>query len=213
MNFQFRSSKMPRPKKKKQNPTRNTASLPVAWSCTNRYLTCVYKDDQLTGTRGNWHFQRCSVYFLFQKKIWETEVYYKLNSCLSLALGGCSLIYIMIYLCRRAAGSTPVMSSLWWEQWLLGVGNGSTPIPFMNYSGCFSSTQSTVLKGVKFGGVPVVLLLDFCVFLVCVCLPVCDEDWKSCDPSCLCFFMNWSYRQKYGSPFSPVKKKSHCKPY
>lgn len=62
------------------------------------------------------------------------------------------------------------MSSLWWEQWLLGVGNGSTPIPFMNYSGCFSSTQSTVLKGVKFGGVPVVLLLDFCVFLVLLIL-------------------------------------------
>uniref|UniRef100_A0A671X3T9 Transmembrane protein 63A n=1 Tax=Sparus aurata TaxID=8175 RepID=A0A671X3T9_SPAAU len=76
----------------------------------------------------------------------------------------------MIYLCRRAAGSTPVMSSLWWEQWPLGVGNGSNPIPLKDNSSCFSSTQSTVLKGVKFGGVPVVLLLDFCVFLVLLIL-------------------------------------------
>uniref|UniRef100_A0A671WZR2 Transmembrane protein 63A n=1 Tax=Sparus aurata TaxID=8175 RepID=A0A671WZR2_SPAAU len=62
------------------------------------------------------------------------------------------------------------MSSLWWEQWPLGVGNGSNPIPLKDNSSCFSSTQSTVLKGVKFGGVPVVLLLDFCVFLVLLIL-------------------------------------------
>ncbi|XP_047660008.1 CSC1-like protein 1 isoform X1 [Tachysurus fulvidraco] len=31
---------------------------------------------------------------------------------------------------------------------------------------CFSTTQSTVLMGVSFGGVPIVLLLDFIVFLV-----------------------------------------------
>uniref|UniRef100_A0AAY4DLU4 Transmembrane protein 63A n=1 Tax=Denticeps clupeoides TaxID=299321 RepID=A0AAY4DLU4_9TELE len=31
---------------------------------------------------------------------------------------------------------------------------------------CFSSSQSTVLRGVRFGGVPVVLLLDFIFFLV-----------------------------------------------
>ena len=68
------------------------------------------------------------------------------------------------------------MSSIWWEQWPLGVGNGSTPTPLMDNSSCFSSTQSTVLKGVKFGGVPVVLLLDFCVFLVRVRLSACDED-------------------------------------
>uniref|UniRef100_A0A7N6FFF8 Transmembrane protein 63A n=1 Tax=Anabas testudineus TaxID=64144 RepID=A0A7N6FFF8_ANATE len=33
---------------------------------------------------------------------------------------------------------------------------------------CFTSTENTVLKGVQFGGVPVVLLIDFCVFLVCI---------------------------------------------
>uniref|UniRef100_A0A673H460 CSC1-like protein 2 n=1 Tax=Sinocyclocheilus rhinocerous TaxID=307959 RepID=A0A673H460_9TELE len=33
-------------------------------------------------------------------------------------------------------------------------------------SSCFSATQSTVLKGVNFGGVPVVLLMDFSLFVV-----------------------------------------------
>lgn len=56
------------------------------------------------------------------------------------------------------------MSSLWWEQWPLLASNG-TP-GFADNGSCFSSTQSTVLKGVGFGGVPVVLLLDFSVFLV-----------------------------------------------
>ncbi|XP_070781567.1 CSC1-like protein 1 [Enoplosus armatus] len=58
------------------------------------------------------------------------------------------------------------MSSLWWEQWPLLVGNGTSPPGFLDNSSCFSSTQSTVLNEVRFGGVPVVLLLDFAVFLV-----------------------------------------------
>ncbi|KAM4633921.1 CSC1-like protein 1 [Polymixia lowei] len=58
------------------------------------------------------------------------------------------------------------MSSLWWEQPPLLVNNGSTPPPYLDNSSCFSSTQSTVLKGVSFGGVHVVLLIDFIVFLV-----------------------------------------------
>uniref|UniRef100_A0A4W5MUV7 Transmembrane protein 63A n=1 Tax=Hucho hucho TaxID=62062 RepID=A0A4W5MUV7_9TELE len=37
-------------------------------------------------------------------------------------------------------------------------------------SSCFSATESTVLKGNSFGGVPVVLLLDFSVFLVLLIL-------------------------------------------
>ncbi|XP_073348784.1 CSC1-like protein 1 [Pagrus major] len=61
------------------------------------------------------------------------------------------------------------MSSTWWEQWPLAARNGSTPNSLDN-SSCFSSTQSTVLKGIQFGGVPVVLLLDFCVFLVLLIL-------------------------------------------
>lgn len=59
------------------------------------------------------------------------------------------------------------MSSVWGEQWPLLVSNGSS---FLDNSSCFSSTQSTVLKGVKFGGVPIVLLLDFSVFLVLLTL-------------------------------------------
>ncbi|KAL6095684.1 tmem63a [Pungitius sinensis] len=52
------------------------------------------------------------------------------------------------------------MSSPWLEEWPLLASNRS------NISGCFTSTQSTVLKGIAFGGIPVVLLLDFCVFMV-----------------------------------------------
>ncbi|XP_035474036.2 CSC1-like protein 1 [Scophthalmus maximus] len=54
----------------------------------------------------------------------------------------------------------PAMSSLWF------VPNGTTPSGFPDNSTCFSSTHNTVLSGVPFGGVPVVLLLDFSVFLV-----------------------------------------------
>uniref|UniRef100_A0A8C9ZUS2 Transmembrane protein 63A n=1 Tax=Sander lucioperca TaxID=283035 RepID=A0A8C9ZUS2_SANLU len=52
------------------------------------------------------------------------------------------------------------MSSVWWEQLL--ETNGT----YMDNRSCYSSKQSTVLTGVGFGGVPVVLLLDFSVFLV-----------------------------------------------
>ncbi|XP_071335090.1 CSC1-like protein 1 isoform X2 [Trachinotus anak] len=50
------------------------------------------------------------------------------------------------------------MTYLWWL-----ITNASD---FRDNSTCFSSTQSTVLNGGDFGGVPVVLLLDFSVFLV-----------------------------------------------
>ncbi|XP_054474175.1 CSC1-like protein 1 [Anoplopoma fimbria] len=56
------------------------------------------------------------------------------------------------------------MSNPWLDQWPLLATNGTTP--FADNSTCFSTKQSTVLKGVGFGGVPVVLLLDFCVFWV-----------------------------------------------
>uniref|UniRef100_A0A8C5BEK9 Transmembrane protein 63A n=1 Tax=Gadus morhua TaxID=8049 RepID=A0A8C5BEK9_GADMO len=56
------------------------------------------------------------------------------------------------------------MSSLLWE-------GDSTPAPIsMNYTNCSTSTQSNFLKEVHFGGVPVVLLLDFCVFLFLIVL-------------------------------------------
>ncbi|CAK6962173.1 CSC1-like protein 1 [Scomber scombrus] len=71
---------------------------------------------------------------------------------------------------RQTAGSFPVMSSTWWEQWPLLFSNGSSSHGFIDNSSCFSSTQSTVLNGVPFGGVPVVLLINFCVFLVLVLL-------------------------------------------
>ncbi|CAL8313659.1 unnamed protein product [Lota lota] len=58
------------------------------------------------------------------------------------------------------------MSSLWWDTQPLQEGN-STPAPaHMNNTTCSTSTQSIVLKDVQFGGVPVVLLLDFSVFLI-----------------------------------------------
>ncbi|XP_039980637.1 CSC1-like protein 1 [Xiphias gladius] len=57
------------------------------------------------------------------------------------------------------------MTSLWWL-----ITNGTSPSGFVDNSTCFSSTQKTVLSGVHFGGVPVVLLLDFSVFLVLLIL-------------------------------------------
>ncbi|XP_034018309.1 CSC1-like protein 1 [Thalassophryne amazonica] len=57
------------------------------------------------------------------------------------------------------------MASLWWEK---------TPLLGRNYStsneSCFSSTKSSVLEGLSFGGVPIVLLLNFCVFVVLLIL-------------------------------------------
>uniref|UniRef100_A0A8C2ZAR3 Transmembrane protein 63A n=1 Tax=Cyclopterus lumpus TaxID=8103 RepID=A0A8C2ZAR3_CYCLU len=58
------------------------------------------------------------------------------------------------------------MSSPWQEQWPLLASNGSNHSGFPDNTSCFSSTQSTVLKGVGFGGVPIVLLINFCVFLM-----------------------------------------------
>ncbi|XP_030637270.1 CSC1-like protein 1 [Chanos chanos] len=55
------------------------------------------------------------------------------------------------------------MVSTWWR-WRHLLEENSTG--GVDNSSCFSSTQSTVLTGVRFGGVPVVLLLDFIVFLV-----------------------------------------------
>ncbi|KAM3602747.1 uncharacterized protein V6R79_010001 [Siganus canaliculatus] len=57
------------------------------------------------------------------------------------------------------------MSSVWPIQWPLQATN-STPTPGLDNSSCFNTAQSTVLSGVPFGGVPVVLLLDFIVFLI-----------------------------------------------
>ncbi|XP_057179481.1 CSC1-like protein 1 isoform X1 [Triplophysa rosa] len=55
------------------------------------------------------------------------------------------------------------MASTWWGNLPLLIDNGTAHV---DNSSCFSATQSTVLKGVNFGGVPIVLLLDFIVFLV-----------------------------------------------
>lgn len=61
------------------------------------------------------------------------------------------------------------MSSSLWEQWPLLVTNGSGR-NFSDNSSCYSPKQSTVLTGLDFGGVPLVLLLNFCVFLVLLIL-------------------------------------------
>lgn len=111
----------------------------------------------------------------------------------SFVLRGFFLGCTMINLCRQTAGSTSVMSSSWWERWPLLVRNGTSPA-LVDESSCFNTTQSTVLKGVKFGGVPIVLLLNFSAFLVCVCQSACDEIWK-CDPCYPCFFLCCPYRQ------------------
>ncbi|XP_020494557.2 CSC1-like protein 1 [Labrus bergylta] len=60
------------------------------------------------------------------------------------------------------------MSSQWWEQWPLLTGNNTTT--FSDNTSCYGSSQSTVLNTLNFGGVPVVLLLDFSVFLVLLIL-------------------------------------------
>ncbi|KAB5542088.1 hypothetical protein PHYPO_G00087430 [Pangasianodon hypophthalmus] len=54
------------------------------------------------------------------------------------------------------------MASPWWEQFTSLVENDTA----RSDNSCFSATQNTVLMGVSFGGVPVVLLLDFLVFIV-----------------------------------------------
>ncbi|KAG5276933.1 hypothetical protein AALO_G00111550 [Alosa alosa] len=59
------------------------------------------------------------------------------------------------------------MESGWTWPWTEATGNSSVHV---DNSTCFSATQSTVLMGNQFGGVPVVLLLDFIVFLVLLLL-------------------------------------------
>lgn len=71
----------------------------------------------------------------------------------------------LISFCRDTAGSASAMSSVLWEQWPLMDRNGSSPANPIG-AGCFNSSQSTVLIGTEFEGVPIVLLLDFIAFLV-----------------------------------------------
>lgn len=58
---------------------------------------------------------------------------------------------------------------MWWL-----ASNGTSP-GFPDNTTCFSATQSTVLNPDNFGGIPVVLLLDFSVFLVFVCRLASDQ--------------------------------------
>uniref|UniRef100_A0A3Q0SIY5 Transmembrane protein 63A n=1 Tax=Amphilophus citrinellus TaxID=61819 RepID=A0A3Q0SIY5_AMPCI len=62
------------------------------------------------------------------------------------------------------------MSSSWWEPEPPRVANGTSPPGFLEDTDCFNSSQSTVLAGLEFGGVPVVLLIDFCVFVALLIL-------------------------------------------
>lgn len=64
-----------------------------------------------------------------------------------------------------SSGRALMMSSVWSDQWPWTSTNGTSV-----RSSCFNDTQSTVLNGDQFGGVPLVLLLNFSVFLV-MCLP------------------------------------------
>uniref|UniRef100_A0A8C1KC18 Transmembrane protein 63A n=1 Tax=Cyprinus carpio TaxID=7962 RepID=A0A8C1KC18_CYPCA len=82
-----------------------------------------------------------------------------------------------------------VLMASTWGHLSMRVDNGSGPV---DNSSCFSATQSTVLKGVYFGGVPIVLLMNFVIFVVssaaswdpivfdcetdvCACVCVCSE--------------------------------------
>nr|XP_057913393.1 CSC1-like protein 1 [Doryrhamphus excisus] len=62
------------------------------------------------------------------------------------------------------------MSSWWWDQWSLLAPNETRRSTGPDDKTCFNGTQNTVLSGVSFGGVPVVLLLNFSVFLVLLML-------------------------------------------
>ncbi|KAM6906553.1 CSC1-like protein 1 isoform 1-T2 [Lycodopsis pacificus] len=57
------------------------------------------------------------------------------------------------------------MSSPWLDEWPLLATNGTTPSGFRNNKTCLNGKKAA-FNGVHFGGVPIVLLLDFCVFLV-----------------------------------------------
>ncbi|XP_072528821.1 CSC1-like protein 1 isoform X2 [Salminus brasiliensis] len=61
------------------------------------------------------------------------------------------------------------MASTWWGHVPLLDNNGTAHAG----NSCYSASQSTVLKGVSFGGVPVVLLLDFLVFLMLLLVFTC----------------------------------------
>uniref|UniRef100_A0A8B9L2U2 Transmembrane protein 63A n=1 Tax=Astyanax mexicanus TaxID=7994 RepID=A0A8B9L2U2_ASTMX len=61
------------------------------------------------------------------------------------------------------------MDSTWWGRFPLLENNGTV----LADNSCYSASQNTVLKGVSFGGVPVVLLLDFLVFLVLLLVFTC----------------------------------------
>lgn len=88
----------------------------------------------------------------------------------------------MIIFFRQSIGSAEAMSSVWSEQWPL-AGSNNTP----DSNSCFNATHSTVLNGDQFGGIPLVLLLNFCVFVVGLSsctnmtpLNVCHSDKLNC---------------------------------
>ncbi|XP_034555109.1 CSC1-like protein 1 [Notolabrus celidotus] len=62
------------------------------------------------------------------------------------------------------------MSSPWWGQWPLLANDGASLPIFPDNSSCLGPSQNSALSGPNFGGVPVVLLLDFSVFLVLLIL-------------------------------------------
>ncbi|XP_068609624.1 CSC1-like protein 1 [Brachionichthys hirsutus] len=60
--------------------------------------------------------------------------------------------------------------SSWWENPQLLVRDGNSPSVFFDNTSCFNSSSLNSFKGDRFGGVPIVLLLHFCVFLVLLIL-------------------------------------------
>ncbi|XP_017350203.1 CSC1-like protein 1 isoform X2 [Ictalurus punctatus] len=69
---------------------------------------------------------------------------------------------MLVLVFRNDHNSGVLMASPGWERFMPLVENHT----MRSDNSCFSATQNTVLMGVSFGGVPIVLLLDFLVFLV-----------------------------------------------
>lgn len=86
--------------------------------------------------------------------------------CVGALSGLIKSLFSFNFCAGQTCGSSSVMSSPWWEQWPLLASNGTAP---PDNTSCLGPSQSTTFNTLNFGGVPVVLLLNFSVFLVCFC--------------------------------------------
>lgn len=100
------------------------------------------------------------------------------------------------------------MEAGWSWPWEELAGNGSAPQD--NTTTCYDSTKTTVLMGNRFGGVPVVLLLDFLMFLVSVCVYGCVlRENHFCWYVCVCC-VSWSGLISEENPPSGLRVSGKC---